>query len=398
MEVEAKRSRNSKLGERSRKERLGFYDVAAWSLPLSFGMEAAFSQTALDLPQGWRLESPPQAAGGVQGETARYAYLIPWGSDASARLAGWLLQEDYRVARTPEDFENGGRTFPKGSLIVRVERNPESLHERVRKLADECRATVYTADSAWNERGPSMGSRQVADLKKPRILVLTNEPTFAVSFGSVYSLLEQRYGLRFTAGRAESLSGFDLSRYNVIIAPHGSASGYKRLLGEQGIASLKSWIRSGGTFIGLKGGAEFTTLKDVELTDVQLIREIADPENEDSKEPLESIPGSIFRVNLNHDHYLAFGYPEEIAVQMQGNRLLAASKEGANLATFGEASFLMGHRWEETEAALNGTIYLADVPVGRGHVILFADDPTFRTYWRGLDRLFLSAVLFSTAD
>ncbi len=396
-EVQARRARNKKLGERSRKERLGFYDVTAWSLPLTYGISAAFTETAVDLRQGRRLDSPPDSKGGVNGGSARYAYLIQWGDDAGARLAGRLLQEDYRVAMAPEKFENDGRIFPKGSLIVRVERNPESLHQRIGELARESGATVYTADSAWNEKGLSMGSRKVVDLEKPRILVLTNEPTFAVSFGSVYSLLEQRYGLRFTAGRAESLSRFDLTRYNVIVAPHGSANGYKRLLGESGISSLKGWIENGGTFIGLKGGAEFTTLKDVELTDVRTISEVNDAEAEGSQKPVESIPGSLFRTQLNNDHYLAFGYPEEIAVQMQGSRLLSASKNGANVARFGEDSFLMGHRWEGTEKALQGSVYLADVPVGRGHVILFADDPTFRAYWRGLDRIFCSALLFSTA-
>jgi hypothetical protein len=31
--------------------------------------------------------------------------------------------------------------------------------------------------------------------------------------------------------------------------------------------------------------------------------------------------------------------------------------------------------------------------VGRGRVIAFAEDPNFRGYWRGVDRLFLNAVV-----
>jgi len=38
-----------------------------------------------------------------------------------------------------------------------------------------------------------------------------------------------------------------------------------------------------------------------------------------------------------------------------------------------------------------------DVPLGAGHVVLFANDPTWRAYWRGLDRLLLAAILFPSA-
>jgi hypothetical protein len=77
--------------------------------------------------------------------------------------------------------------------------------------------------------------------------------------------------------------------------------------------------------------------------------------------------------------------------------MLSPSKKGANVVTFAENPFMMGHKWEDTEDLLKGKLYLADVPVGQGHVILFADDPTFRNYWRGLDRLFLNCILFPTA-
>ncbi len=35
-----------------------------------------------------------------------------------------------------------------------------------------------------------------------------------------------------------------------------------------------------------------------------------------------------------------------------------------------------------------------DERVGQGHIILYADDPNFRAYWDGLDRLFFNSILF----
>lgn len=412
-EVERRRERNEKLGSDVRKESLEFYDVVAWALPVTYGIEAAFSEQALDLSEANLVPGKPDSWGGIIGGKAGYAYLFVYESDGAAKLCGRLLQEGYNLLLGMKGFQNSGREYPKGTILVRVERNPLILHDRIAGLAEECGVDVYAVNTGWVDTGASPGSRYMNHLKKPRIMVLTHSPTSSTGFGSVWHLLEVRYGLEFTAVRAEYFSSVDLSRYNVIIFPDGSASGYQRYLGKEGVSKLKVWIQNGGTFIGIKGGAAFTTRKDVEYTDVRSITDVpvknpevpvgepaddTDEKEEDvEKQPLEYIPGSVFKAKVNTDYYLGLGYPEEIAVQVRGNMMMSASKKGANVVTFPTKSFMMGHKWEDTEKLLEGKVYLADVPIGQGHVILFANDPTFRNYWRGLDRLFLSCILFSTA-
>ena len=264
---------------------------------------------------------------------------------------------------------------------------------------------MYATNTGWADSGVSFGSRYVIHLQKPRIMVLTDTPTSSTGHGAIWHLLEARHNLDFTDVRTEYFSEVDLSKYNVIIFPDGSAEGYQKMLGEEGLSNLKTWIESGGTFIGVKGGADFATREGVEFTDVTRVTEVPDKgsdeptekEDEVSKKPIENIPGSIFRATVNNDYYLGLGYSEEIAVQFRGRAVFSQTKTGANVVTFSEKPHIMGHKWEDTEEILSDKLYLADVPLGRGHVILFANDPTFRNYWRGLDRLFLSGVLFSTA-
>jgi hypothetical protein len=404
-EVDKRRARNKKLGSAVRKESYDFYDVAAWALPVTYGIDAAFTEEALAIPKGNQVVARPDSGGGVIGGKAGYAYLFTYGCDGGAKLCGRLLQEGYNVALAMKEFKNSGRDFPKGTLFVRVERNPDNLHDRITDLAKKYAVDVYAVNTGWADSGISPGSGYMTILKKPRIMVLTHTPTSSTGFGSVWHLLEARYGLEFTAVRAEYFSSADLSRYNVIIFPDGSAAGYESYLGKDGVSRLKQWIQDGGTFVGIKGGAAFTMRKEVEFTDVQLINEIpaekkkesSDKEKDAEKIPIEYIPGSIFKAKVNSDYYLGLGYPEEIAVQVRGNMMFSPSKKGANVVTFPQNSFMMGHIWDYTEDLLTGKIYLSDVPVGQGHVILFADDPTFRNYWRGLDRLFLNCILLSTA-
>ncbi len=392
---------NRKLGEGSPKEPVGFYDVTAWSLPLSFGVETAFTSLEIDLARSNRLNSIEPELATSELPRAGYAYLFNWGSDAGARLAVRLLNENFRLALATRPFANSGRKYPSGTLIARVERNPENLHERIQTLARECGTQLSTTDTAWSDEGISLGSRFVVDLSRPRVIVFSDEPTRAVTFGSVYSLLSQRFDQPFTAIRADYFDEIDLYQYSVVILPDGSPSGYRQMLGTSGIERLRSWIENGGTLIGLKGGAEFTCLSEVGFSDVTVSRQLpseTEPETEETKsEPIPFHPGSIFRVDLNPDYYLALGYPAQSAVLFRGGQVFSASSRGTNVGVFPANSWLQGHHWPQTDRLLEGQLYLADLPMEEGHVILFADDPTFRAQWVGLDRLVMAAVLFSNS-
>jgi hypothetical protein len=50
--------------------------------------------------------------------------------------------------------------------------------------------------------------------------------------------------------------------------------------------------------------------------------------------------------------------------------------------------------WDISAQRLENKVYLMEEALGSGHVILFAEDPTFRAYWEGLDKLFFNGVLF----
>lgn len=394
-DVRAARRRNEKLGEDVPKEPYGFYDVTSWSLPLLFDVET-WELTQEPVLEGWeRVTEVPEAAGGIPGESARYAYLIPYHGDGAARLVTQLLAEDFRVALMTRPFRHEGRPFPKGTFIVRVGRNPAALHERIRLWSGELGVSVYPAQGAWSEEGPSLGSRWIVELERPRVAVFTDEPTQAVAFGAVHSFFEQRFRYPFTAIRADYFEAVELDRYNVLVLPDGSPRGYARLLGKEGRERLRDWIERGGVIVALKGGAEFLCSQDMDLVDVEVIREKPKAEGEEGRKPLERLPGSIHRIDLNSDYFLGFAYPGRAFVQVRGDRLFGTTRKGANVGVFPEANHLGGFLWEDSEKLLAGKLYVADIPVGDGHVILFADDPTFRAYWRGLDRLFWNAVFLT---
>ena len=108
--------------------------------------------------------------------------------------------------------------------------------------------------------------------------------------------------------------------------------------------------------------------------------------------------GSIFRAAIDTSHFLGYGYGAgDLAVPLEGETFLKPTTKGANVVTFGKSNLrVSGFAWEgNTEELLAGTSYVIDEPIGGGHALLFAQDPTFRALWIGLRKMFFSGILFA---
>jgi len=451
-----KYQRNLKRGKRAPKESYDFYDITTWSLPVAYGLPAFAlrevpASTALaagpalrpdlgeeqlpdslatGIPVTARVSEPAtlelrDARGGsvldlhgaVEGGRARTAYVWRCDTDGAARLALRLLQEDFKVATSTRPLRAGGREYPRGSFVARIERNPERLHERLAALARASGVRVQAVHSAYTESGDTgVGSEAIVSLKRPRVALLADGPVSPTSYGWLWFLLERRLGLRFTALRVDAIAGADLSRYNEIVIPDGSAGALAGAMGEGGIGKLKDWVSRGGVLVCLDDAAELPTLKSVGLSSARVIG--VKPESKDAKdedaEPKDAsadsvareaerrpevLPGSVFWASLDPRHFLCYGYTlPRIPVLLQGRSFLKPSREGANAAVFErEPLKLSGWSWPETGRRLTGAAYAIDEPSGGGHVIMIAGPAAFRLFWRSSERMLLNALLYAPA-
>jgi hypothetical protein len=412
----ARRDRNIKKNDNERKEDYGFYDTTAWSLPFAYGLEAYWTEDAPDAaaralePDARGVVKLDGATGGVVGGQAQVAYLIRYDREAAVLLALRLLQENYHVAAVMKPVRAENREWPRGTFVVRVSRNPASLHARIEALAHELGVEVVAVNTGFGDAGSGgLGSASIEDVKRPAIAVVGGDGIDQTAFGAVWHLLEKQAGLKFTSLSLRALPNADLTRFNVIILPDGRYGA----LGKHGADVLKEWASRGGALIGLGSGGIWFTEKEIALTTASRVE--GDPKKEEKKDekpgakpdvppvkPLQplSLPGAIFRATIDTTHFLGFGYgtgdTAEIAAPLSGDTFLKPSEKGSNVVTFGKENLrLSGFTWpDNTEKFLAKTAYVIDEPTGRGHVILFLADPTSRATWIGLRRMLLNGIAF----
>ena len=401
--LQGQREKRRSADARGERVRDGFYDTTAWSLPLIFGVDAAWSGDA-PVPANLAASGEPAATPSrLSNTSAKYGYLFDGNTYAGAQAAARLIARGYNIVVATEPFTVQGRQFERGAILARTERNAAGLGQEI--AASAAGVEVLSLDSARVTSGADFGEDPLVEIRKPRIAVITEDPTDERSYGATWFTLEQRLGLPFTALKIEQLLSAGLDRYNVIVLPDGSAAAYQSMLGEAGIARLRRWAQDGGTLVLIKGAAVLGTRKGVEWTSATLKRteqptQLFFDEKPVEKAPMRDVdlprvPGAILRVKIDPQHWLGFGLGEETSATVSSNFAFEPGRTARVTAAYPapDTLKLAGFMWPESAPALARTPYAWIERVGRGQMIFFADDPNFRATQLSTLRLFFNAVV-----
>ena len=73
--------------------------------------------------------------------------------------------------------------------------------------------------------------------------------------------------------------------------------------------------------------------------------------------------------------------------------------KGRNVGLYAAKDRLVagGLVWDEARESLAQKAFLIEEPVGRGHLVAFAEDPNFRAFTEATELLFVNAVLLGPA-
>ena len=383
------------------------YDITAWAMPYALGLEAFAVRDRLPQPAGYGSRIPDTRTAAQAADPAEaYAYAIPWNSFASARLLASLLRLGVKVRYAEEPFESAGRRFERGTLLVTRAANghaPEQLRSLVVKAASETpdfHEPVVPLTSGFVDKGFDIGSGRVRYIRKPRVALMAGEGTGANAVGEIWHYFERQLGYPVSMLNASDFAQLKLSDFDVLILPDGNY----RFLSDKGLSeSLRDWVRSGGRVVAIENavaqmaGLDWTLRRkksDADKggdssSDALLTRY----ENREKEYLKRSIPGAVYRVELDNSHPLAFGYPSRYHTLRQDAALYEYFKEGGwNVGVVKKDGYVTGFAGVKAKNAIRDGLVLGVQEHGRGQVVYFADDPVFRAFWENGKLMLANAV------
>ncbi|MEX2583753.1 MAG: M14 family metallopeptidase [Gemmatimonadota bacterium] len=376
------------------------YDISAWSLPYAYGVEAHRSENPP--AAGWNPASSPPIGAEVVAPT-NYGYLVPPLDDSSPAIVRYLEAGGLaRVLGEASTFQ--GRDWPAGSWFLPVAGN-ENLSERV--LSAGLAPFAVPVSSGLSERGMDLGSGRMLSVQLPNVALVGGPGVSATSYGAHWYHLEQQLGFPFDALLLDDLPSIELSSYDVIVLPDISGT-----LPEATQAVLSDWVRAGGRLVAVSGGAEAAApIAEIEMREAPepeeeeqdaLDRLLTTREDRELESWLEEVPGAILEVRLDPGHPFAWGaifdrVPDRLFVLHVGGRAFEPSDDAETVAFFGsQLGPTSGVISEANLSRLERGAWLLARPLGSGEVILFADDPLFRLFWKSTVPLYRNALLIGS--
>lgn len=378
------------------------YDITSWSLPYAYGLQAYALKNKLDASA----DKPATTALAISIEKP-YAYLATWSNVQDLKFVTQLMQKGVKVRMAERPFEIGNKTYAAGTVVLTRsgnERLGDTFDSTVRELATQHGVQLQATNTGFVSSGADFGSGNVRYLKQPKVALLSGEGISPYGFGEVWHFFEQQINYPVTVLNTSYFSQVPLQEFDVLILPTGS---YGNVLDEKTLEKVQNWVRGGGRLVALEGAASFLAGKkgfNLKKKEGDEEQEAAKDKNADPYELLraygsrerealaEEVQGSIYRVDLDNTHPLAFGYTGDYYALIRSADTFAFLEDGWNVGVLKKDNRLSGFVGQEAQKKLQDALVLGTQGMGRGEVVYLADNPLFRAFWQGGKLLFGNAV------
>lgn len=367
------------------------YDITAWSIPYAYGLKA------YALEHSTKIKSAYQYAAIEPSIQKSYAYLIPFRSMNEARMLGDLAESNITVRRASVPFSLEGKKYQAGTVVINSADNrqlKDRLPAMLTELAKRNQVVVVPVKTGFSDKGPDLGSDKMKLTDQPRVLVLSGQGTNEGSFGEVWYHMEQMLDYPLTVVNLDRIRLIDLSKFNVIVMPEGS---YDKLE----VSSILKWAKAGGRIIAIG-----TALKKLENeSGVKIERKKIDFNQQDERDtyPLthegqerRSIsnltPGSVIRLKMDNSHPLAYGFNKHYYSLKNNDLLYSYLKKQGNVGYIDDQVDVIGFVGKNVKKEMEESLIYGVQKLGKGELVILADNPLFRGFWYNGHLLFDNAL------
>ncbi len=392
-----------------------FYDVSTWTLPLAFGLpfstlgaadlEAAGPAVGQALaPTGEVLALADDAT--ADSDEAPAAWAFEWHHYYAPR-ALYRLQDagvHARVATAPFEAQTGqgARQFDYGTIVI-----PRGMQEDVTDLpalltavARDNAIDVYALGSGLSDQGIDLGSPRLIPLEQPKIALIVGRGVSMYEAGAAWHLLDHRFDIPVTLLEHRMLGNTSLDTYSHLVMVDG---GWDRL-SDDALEAIRSFVHEGGGLVAIKRAASWAGRNVLAAEDEPSVGSTSDEEPpETTRRPygsyradraIDLVSGAIFEVSLDRSHPLAFGYRQEQAPVFRNYGAVLEHDAGpyTTVAQYTAEPLLSGYASTRNIERIAGSPALLANRMGEGLIVRMVDDPNFRAFWFGTNKLFLNTL------
>ena len=136
------------------------YDMATWAAPLAYNLDAYWSETKPRVKTGLVTKNLTHPYGVTQVRDA-YAYVIDWDQRHAPKALARLWNKGYKVRSARKEFNNGSRTYSRGTLVILMGRNTvkaKSVRSDMDQIAKEAGVMIDAFTTGRMKEGIDFGS------------------------------------------------------------------------------------------------------------------------------------------------------------------------------------------------------------------------------------------------
>ncbi|AXE16819.1 hypothetical protein DR864_03245 [Runella rosea] len=388
-----------------------FYDNTGWSVIHAYGLQYAKLKTK-EVAKGAPVTATTQAKGAVEGGKSSYAYLLNYTEYNAAKALYQLLGKNILVKTAFKPFtaaiNNDKKSFGYGTLVIPVAGQSipaDSLYAHLQLIAADCNVRFTGISTGFSAGGIDLGSNNIKTVRKPEVALAFGQGVTAGEAGQVWFLLSQQLGMPVVKLDLQYFRQATLKKYTTIVLPGGNYSAWDKAV----IDKLKAWVADGGTLITFQTATAWAVQNELVKEKLAESDEKAStPKGANTNERLDfvskqdvegskRINGAIFLADIDISHPIGFGLSDRrLFINKNGPTLLQKSADKyATVAQYAEKPFINGYASKQNIGKVSNSAAIILSTTGNGRIVLFADDPTYRSYWLGTTRLFFNSIFFA---
>ncbi|MCG3121399.1 MAG: hypothetical protein ALAOOOJD_04476 [bacterium] len=364
------------------------YDVTGWTLPLQMGVDYFASTQEIknltaDTINAFRMSPAPRLFAANSPFEKNAPFSVSPNSLDAYKLVNRLLKQNQTVlwSRQPAQFL--------------LQTNTAELTKAAQNLS----VTMATANATTTDN-----TGNIQKLKRPRIGIYRSYVPTADEGWTRFVLDEFEFDYKVLVD-SDLRRGEFITQFEAIIFPDqrdstilsGRQSGdddenkypaeFSSGIGVSGLTNLRRFVESGGTLLAFDSATRL------------FIRHWALPvvnELEQVKSSEFSAPGSLLRGIVDLSHPIAFGMPRETTLFFSNSGAFAV-RDGRAIVKYPLQNPLLSG-WLQGENKIHGKTALAEVPLGRGRVLLFGFRPQHRGQTYATFKLVFNSLWYAAAE